>query len=295
MSVETRRELASAERAVEKPAEKAREKARTGSGWYEWTARSGLVAKGVSYGILGVLALKLALGDGGKATSRSGALHTIVQHQFGKVLVIALAVGFAAYALWRIVQAFAEREEGDGEKGKAKKWGKRAGYLGRAAIYVGLTYTCVKLLTGAGEESQNEKAHQTTATVLDWPAGRWIVAGVGLAIFGVGLWNAYRAFTTKFEDKWRGMGRTVRKVGGGVGFAGHLARAVVFGLVGIFIVKAAIDYNAKEARGLDGALQELAGHSYGEWLLGLTATGLLAYGIFCFFDARYRDVSANAG
>ena len=278
-----------------KPAREVRQKADSGSGWYEWLARTGLVAKGVSFGILGVLAIEVAIGEGGKATSRTGALATLAQHPLGKLLLIALAIGFAAYALWRIVQAFAERADEPDAEGEAKKWGTRAGYLGRAAIYAGLAYACVKILTGSHQQSQNSEARQRTAEVLDWPAGRWLVAAVGLAIVGAGLWNLYRGVSQKFEDKWRGgMGQTAKKWGARIGTLGHIARAVVFALVGLFITKAAIEYDPKEAIGLDGALQKLAEQSYGSWLLGITAAGLIAYGVYCLFDAWYRDVSANA-
>jgi hypothetical protein len=287
-----------AKQTIQHPARESRREAETGSGWYAWLARIGLVAKGVSFGIMAVLAIKLALGDGGKATSRQGALQTISDEWSGQILLILLAAGFAAYALWRFVQAFAERESDENEaKREAKKWGKRAGYVGRGLIYAGLTYTSIKILMGSGEESQNQKARKTTAAVFDWPAGRWIVAIVGLAIIGAGLWNAYRGVTRKFEDRWRTgeMSRIERNWGGRIGVLGHLARAIVFTLVGVFIVKAALEYDAKEAIGLDGALQKLANHSYGPWLLGFTAAGLFAYGVFCLVDARYRDVSTSDG
>jgi uncharacterized membrane protein YidH (DUF202 family) len=276
--------------------DRARAKAETGSGWYAVLARTGLVAKGVSFGIVGLLAIKLALGDGGKATSRQGALQSLAQHSFGKVLLILLAVGFAAYALWRFVQAFAEREEG-GDKEALKKWGKRAGYVGRGLIYAGLTFTAVKILVGAGAgESQNQTARKTAATILGWPAGTWLVGIVGAAIVGAGLWNLYRGLSRKFEDRWRvhGMSAGARTWGGRVGVLGHVARAVVFALIGIFVVRAALDYDPKDAIGFDGALQKLAHASYGPYLLGLTAAGLICYGLFCFVDARYRDVSTSA-
>jgi hypothetical protein len=277
-----------------KPAQEVRQKAESGSGWYEWLARIGLVAKGVSYGILGVLAIEVALGTGGKTTSRTGALAALAQHPLGKILLIVLAIGFASYALWRVIQAFAERADDPDAEGEAKKWGTRAGYLGRAAIYAGLAYACIKILTGSHEESQNSEARQRTAQILDWPAGRWIVAAGGLVIIGVGLWNLYRGVTQKFEEKWRGgMGRSAKKWGAWIGTAGHIARAVVFVLIGLFITKSAIDYDPKEAIGLDGALQKLAEQTYGSWLLAITAAGLIAYGVFCLFDAWYRDVSAN--
>src|ERR671939_1707500 len=128
MAVRTARPAATIDKVVRDPAEKARGDAASGSGWYAVVARTGLVAKGVSYGIVGVLAIKLALGDGGRTTSRQGALQTLAHNTFGKVLLVLLAIGFVSYALWRFVQAFAEREDEAGEKGAAKKWGKRGGY-----------------------------------------------------------------------------------------------------------------------------------------------------------------------
>jgi hypothetical protein len=278
--------------------QRARYEAEAGSGWYAWLARSGLVAKGVSFGIVAALAISVAVGSGGKTTSRQGALETLAHHTWGKALLVLLALGFAGYAMWRLVQAFAERGENDDEKGKAKKWGKRAGYVGRGLIYAGLTFTTIKILADSGgQQSQNEKAQKTTAAVLDWPGGRWIVAIAGLCILGAALWNLYRGVARKFEDKWRTgeMTETERKWGGRAGVAGHLARGVVFGLVGVFFIKAAIDYDPNNAIGLDGALQKLARASYGPLLLGLTAAGLLSYGLFCLVDARYRDVSVDKG
>jgi len=280
------------------PAQDLRTKADTGSGWYAWLARGGLIAKGVSIGIVGILAIGVAAGSGGKATSRQGALETLAQHTWGTVLLLLLAIGFAGYAIWRFVQAFAEREDDGGEKGSLKKWGKRAGYVGRGLIYAALTFTTAKILTGsAGHESQNEKAHKTTAAVLDWPGGRWLVGVAGLCIIVAGLWNFYRGITKKFEDNWRTgqMSKLEREWGGRAGIAGHLARSVVFSLIGVFLARAAIDYSPKNAIGLDGALQKLANASYGPFLLGLTAAGLLCYGFFCLVDARYRDVSTNGG
>jgi hypothetical protein len=86
----------------------------------------------------------------------------------------------------------------------------------------------------------------------------------------------------------------VRKWAGWIGSVGHVARGVVFGLIGVFVIKAAVDYKPKDAIGIDGALRKLVDAPYGPWLLGLVAAGLLAYGVYCAFDARYRDVSANA-
>jgi hypothetical protein len=297
-TMKTREPARWAEDASRQPVREIQAKAETGRGWYAWLARGGLVAKGASFAIVGVLAIGVAVGHGGATTSRQGALQTLAQHSWGEVLLVLLAIGFAGYASWRFVQAVATDEDEGGEKGTAKKWGKRAGYVGRGLIYAGLTFTTVKIILGSGgQQSQNQKAHKTTAAVLDWPAGRWIVGIVGLCIVGAAVWNLYRGIARKFEDKWRTgkMSETARKWGGRVGVVGHLARAVVFGLIGIFVVKAAVDYKPKDAIGLDGALQKLAHASYGPYLLGLTAAGLVCYGLYCLVDARYRDVSTNGG
>jgi uncharacterized membrane protein YidH (DUF202 family) len=272
---------------------RARARASQGRGWYAAVARTGLVAKGLSYGLVGALAIGVAVDRGGQATSRQGALADLAHHSFGKIVLVALAVGLACYALWRFVQAYAERADAD--DGALKVWGKRAGYVGRGLVYASLTYSAIKILTGAADQSQDAKAHKSTAIVLGWPGGTWLVGAAGLVLIGVALWNLYRGVARRFEDKWRldRLTPRVRRWGSRAGVLGHVARFVVFGLIGVFAVRAAVDYDPRDAIGLDGALQKLAHASYGPWLLGLTAAGLLAYGVFCLVDARLRDVSAG--
>jgi len=270
------------------PAREAKRRGRSGIGWYEWLARAGLVAKGASFGIVGALAIKLALGDGGKATSREGALHALAQESFGVVVLTLLAIGFAAYALWRFVEALVAPGE------EAKEWAKRLGSVARGVIYAALAFSAAKILLGdgGGGASQNAKAHNATAEVLAWPAGTWLVGLAGAVVIGVGLWNAYRGLTHKFAKRWQGLSGKTRRWACRVGLVGHLARGVVFTLIGVFVIRAALQYDPSEAIGLDGALQKLARADYGPYLLGLTAAGLIAYGVYCLVDARYRDVSA---
>jgi hypothetical protein len=79
-------------------------------GWEEALGRVGLTAKGVSYGLVGVLAIGVAVGVGGAATSRQGALHDLAGTGFGMFLLVLLVIGFAAYAAWRVLQAVTVRE-----------------------------------------------------------------------------------------------------------------------------------------------------------------------------------------
>ena len=72
---------------------------------FEWLSRAGFVARAAIYLIIGVLALELAVGVGGKATSQQGALQTLARQPFGKVLLVLVAVGLAGYAAWRLTRA----------------------------------------------------------------------------------------------------------------------------------------------------------------------------------------------
>jgi hypothetical protein len=258
------------------------------SAWVEWLGRIGLAAKGGSYAIVAILAIKVALEDEGRTRDRPGALRALADEPFGRTLLIALAAGFAAYALWRFAQAFLDRDhEGHGLKGG----GKRLSYLGRGAIYAGLFLSTMSVLLGDGGGSANEE-DRATAGVLEVPAGRWLVIAIGLAVGAVGLYNGYRAVTRKFEKKLRldELGRGARRAVTAVGVLGHLARCAVFSIIGWFLVRAALDYDPKEAVGLDGALAKLAQQPYGDWLLFTVAAGILAYGVYAAVESRYRRV-----
>jgi len=128
--------------------------------------------------------------------------------------------------------------------------------------------------------------------VLEWPAGRWIVAAAGVAIFGVAIFQVYRALSRKYMDEMEQhkVTKSAKRVLEPLGSFGILSRAIVFGLAGAFLVKAAVEYDPKEAIGLDGALQKLVNAPYGGWLLGGTAIGLAAFGLFCCAQAYFRDV-----
>ena len=128
--------------------------------------------------------------------------------------------------------------------------------------------------------------------MLGWPAGQWIVGAAGAIFIGVALYQGYKGVSKKFleEDKTQEMGPTVRRWFTRLGIVGHLARMVAFGLIGIFAVKAAIDYAPSKAVGLDGALGKIVRHAYGPYLLAVVAAGLVAFGLYSIADARYRRI-----
>jgi len=252
---------------------------------FGWLARAGLVARGVVYLVIGVLALELALGEGGKATNQTGALKTIAGQSFGQLLLIVLAIGLGGYSLWRLLRAAvghgAEQQDSTGD---------RIAALASGIAYGILCITAIKILTESGAGSGTPK--EATGGVLDWTGGTVIVAIAGAIMIGVAAYQAYKGLAKKFlEDANTGeMSEGVRKGYTALGVFGHVARAVVFALIGYGLIKAAVDYNPKQAIGLDGALRELADASYGPVLLALVAVGLSGFAIYSMVDARYRKV-----
>lgn len=256
------------------------------SAGFEWLARAGFVARGLIYGIIGTLAVKLAVGAGGKTTNQQGALKTIAHQPFGKALLILAAIGLAGYALWRFVHLLI----GHGPEGSDSTF-DRVAALGSGLVYAGLCTVAVEILLGSGGNSSGN-AQKTTEGVFGWPAGTWLVGIAGAVLFGIGLYQGYRGISKDFlaDSKTEQMSAKVRIWIEWIGSFGHLARMVVFGLVGVFLIKAAIDFSPQKAVGLDGALAKLAHNPYGPFLLGLVATGLIAFGLYSLSDARYRRI-----
>jgi hypothetical protein len=250
----------------------------------EAAGRAGFVARGVIYGLVGVLALQV-LGAGDARADQQGALKVVARQPFGGVLVGALAAGFAGYAAWRVVEAV--RRDDDG----ATAWLERAGYLVSAAAYAALAVGSVSLLTGDAGPGRDQ-ASTASATVLSWPGGPWLVGTAGLALAGVGVWMAWRGLSRDFADglELGSLSEGGRRAVELLGVVGNVARGVVFGVMGWFVVRAAVRFDPDQAAGFDVALHRVANASYGPFLLAAVATGLLVFAAFCFAQARYRRI-----
>lgn len=253
---------------------------------FEWLARAGFAARGVIYGIIGILAIKLAVGHGGNTVNQQGALKTIAHQPFGKFLLVLVAVGLGGYALWRFVRATL----GHGPEGSDSGF-DRVAALGSGIVYAVLCVIAVTILLGSGGGGSGAPT-KATAGVLGWPAGPWLVGTAGLVLIGIGLYQGYRGLSNEFLDdsKTEEMSLTARRWMEWIGTFGHLARMVVFGLVGVFLIKAAADFNPAKAVGLDGALAKIADASYGPYALGVVAAGLIAFGLYSLSDARYHRI-----
>jgi uncharacterized protein DUF1206 len=250
----------------------------------ERAARLGFVAKGLVYALIGVLAFQVAFGESHR-TDQKGALQSIAHKPGGSVVLWLMAAGFLAYAAWRFGEAaFGRRDETDDKKRTAKRVGSAANGL----VYLFFAVLAFRTVTGSSSSSGNSS--DVTAKVLGWPGGQAIVVLAGLVIIGIAVGLTWRGLKTDFEkhlDTGR-MSRTTFSAVRRLGQVGYVARGAVFFLIGILVIKAAVDHQPGKARGFDVALKSLAGAPFGQVLLVAAAVGLICFGVYSLAEARYR-------
>ncbi len=211
---------------------------------FEKLARLGYASKGIVYFVVGWLAAQAAFGVGGQTTDTSGALQAIVTQPFGKFLLSLVAIGIVGYVLWRFVQAILDPERSSqsaSQPNGAKRIVKRIGYFISAIAYSGLAITAVKLILGNGGTG-GQASQDWTKFILAQPFGQWLVGLAGLIVLGVGLSHFYQAYTAKFQRHFKldQMSSTERSWAKRLGRFGIASRGVVFSIIGLFLVLAAL-------------------------------------------------------
>jgi hypothetical protein len=253
-----------------------------------WLARAGLAARGTLYVLVGIIAVQIAVDGSHQQADRSGAVRLVARTPLGSVILWLLVAGFAAMTLWQLSVAI----WGTGEPG-GRKAGHRLASLGRAAVYAVITYGVLTYALGIGQPASSDTQSQDlTAKALKYPGGQAIVAIVGVVIVGVGLYMMYQGFRMAFRKHLRlgSASPATRKVVIRLGQVGTVARGLVFGTVGVFLVIAAIDAKPRQAKGIDSALRALAHTPLGPWLLVVVALGLVTFGVYSWCEAKWRAV-----
>jgi uncharacterized protein DUF1206 len=258
--------------------------------WIERLAQLGLVVRGIVYIIIGIFAVLTAVGMGGKAATIGGAFQEIGIQPFGKFLLLVATVGLLGYALWRFIEVIVD----PGRKG-TNIIGiiYRIGYFVASVAYIILALIAVRIMLGLGG-SDIESPEGWTALVLVYPYGRWLIVIAGVIIIGVGLNQFYQAYTGSFRTDFSfdEMSKIEGKLAMYTGRLGFVAWGIIHGIIGVFLIEAALHYNAKEAGGLAKAFQTLGRvpYPYGCWILGIIALGFISFGIYSILMARYRRV-----
>ncbi len=254
----------------------------------KWLARAGFVARGIMYAVIGWIALQIAFGNSRQQADKNGALHTLSSTPFGAAALWVLVIGFFGMTLWRLSEAAYGAPGPDGRKAKT-----RLGALARAVLYAVTGYGVLKYAIGAGgPQSTNKQSVDLTATLLHHPGGQALVVVIGLALIAGGLAQIYQYWKERFlKNMWLSQaGTRTRRIVEWLGRVGGVARGIVFGTAGVFLVVAAVQSKPGQAKGIDSALRALAATPAGPWLLVLVAIGLIMFGAFSCCEARWRKV-----
>ena len=258
--------------------------------WVERLVRLGFWTRGLLYVVIGVIAAEVALGTRSVPADTTGAFQEIDSQPFGQFLLLLMAVGLTGYALWGFIRAIWDPlGKGRGARGLVQ----RLGFLWSGFSYGVLVLPLSELMFGRGSGSgQTAQAQDMTARLLHAPWGVMIVAVGGLIVIAAGIGQFYYAFKQMFRNDLRlaKLSHEQRAAFERLAQWGYIARGVVFALMGLFLVEAALTFDPHKAQGLDGALLKLAEQPYGTVLLAIVALGLICFGIFSILSAKLARV-----
>lgn len=250
-----------------------------------WLARVGLTARGVVYLVMGWLAILVATGSRQHVDQR-GALTEVVAAPFGTVLVLLLALGFAAYALWRITEAVT------GPTGDPDTTGNRIACAARGIAYLALAVSALSVLSGA-RQTQSGQQRGIAADVMSHTGGRWLVGVAGVVVVAVGLSMLLEGWSRKFMRYFGYLPSGTRRWVVLLGRVGTMARGLVFAVTGFLVIQAAVTADPSKAGGIDTGVKSLLDKPYGGGLVAALGVGLVLFGIYALAEARWRRVTGG--
>jgi hypothetical protein len=248
------------------------------------TVRVGLVGYGVMHLLIAWLAARLVF-DGGSNASAQGALGTLARTTPGRVTLWVVGVGFAALALWQLIEAVGGHRRADG----AERWVKRGGSAIKVVVYGVLGVSAFKVAAGSG--SGGSGTDSLTAKLLSMPAGQVVVALIGVGVLVAAGVLAYVGVSGSFTDKLTARGQR-GSVGSAIvwsGRIGYLGKAVALAIVGALFVWAGWTHDPHKSGGLDQALHQVLQEPLGQGIVMVIAVGIACFGVFCFGWARHLD------
>lgn len=251
----------------------------------------GWAAKGVVYLALAWLVLQMALGKASEQASSQGALQYLAGTGPGGIALLLVGIGLVAYAIGRLLEATTLATSQIGAKEKAEA-------VALFVLYGALAVSAFLLLAKSGSGSgggSNQQEQKGTAFLLGLPAGQLIVGALGAAVVAAGIYVAVKGLRCQFMGTLRtgAMGPRLCAVARPLGRAAYAVKGVIFVLFGGFLIQAAVTFDPDDAKGLDGALREVAEAPLGQTMLVAVAVGLLSYALFCLLEARYRRVGSS--
>ncbi len=248
--------------------------------------RLGYAVKGFLYVAIGFIAISSALGKSSTPADQLGAIVEFSKFPFAQGLLWVILLGLISYSLWGVVRALLDPfHKGTSLEGLLT----RGGFLVSAVTYATFVLPTYELIQGVQTGTGANSTIQMVSKIMNMPMGRWLVAGIGLAVVLAGFYQMYIGFKKDFDQRFKpyALSADQRKLAIEIGRFGTVARGVVFTVTGFFLVLAGYQAKPIHARGFDGAFDFLARQPYGLWLLGIIALGLIAFGLYAFMSAAW--------
>jgi hypothetical protein len=250
----------------------------------ELMARTGFVAKGVVYLVLGYFGLRAALGPEGPRSFNT-ALLEILRAPLGSLLLAVLALGLVWYSAWRFIEAFGDaNDKGSDPKGL----GARAIYFASGCVYSVLAFDAIALLLNWDNSAGDVRSIFTA--LLQGPVA--VLAGIVLIAYG--LYQFYKGAFGKMskqlnEGEARREGGRWVIVMSRIGIAG---RACVFLAVGFWLATHPSQGPAvAKGSGALGSLKLFERFPQGDAFMFAAAIALMAYGAYQLVHSRYRRIN----
>ncbi|MGZ5242643.1 MAG: DUF1206 domain-containing protein [Bacteroidia bacterium] len=263
----------------------------TSPAWVSRFAKTGLIAKGIVYCILGFLSFMAAFGLGGKKADKQNTVGFLYEQPFGKVILVLLAIGLLCYTAWRFIQAIKNTEHKDKD---AKGAFVRVRYAFSGLAYLALAVYALKIVLNGNNGGNGNSRQIIVSKLLEQPFGQILVGLVAVGFFAAGIYQVYKAYSGNYRKNiyYEGLDQAKKNAFDRAGKSGYTARGIVWGILGYFLLRAAMHDNASEAQGTKEVFNFLQ-NSGGAFLMGVVALGLMAYGIFMFVRARYEHVGKS--
>lgn len=234
--------------------------------------RIGFMGRGLLYILIGLLVFGT-----GRTEDLTGALEYLGSGS-GRLLLMGICAGMAAYGLWRLADAaFGMEHPG---RSNAALWKRAAaGFIG--LIYLYLAYKALRILLAG--DSGSISPQQQADSVLDLPGGTLMLGFAAVVLAVAGLNQLRNAVMCSFLNRLdRAAGVQLVKWLGRIGYA---ARGLIFLMMGLLIGRAALDGQSSEAGGMEQALDLLSGP-----LLYAVAAGLILFGLFSIIEGVFRRI-----
>lgn len=254
--------------------------------------RFGHAAKGLLYGMIGLISVRSVIYDAKPAGGTETVLALLGSRAIGSLLLLVLAVGLLGYTLWRFIQAILDPDHQ--ESLNVQRVTQRCGYVISGLTYGSIAYTAAQLSIGLTVDF-DDTVEDLASVLFEFPVGSWALAGIGAGVILVGLTYVYGAVSGSFiSDFQTKLYTSIKHTAVWMGKVGFTARGVSFILIGTYLIRAAYFSNEDQAGGLGEILDMLDDQPFGKIWLSAIAFGFIAYASYMIIAALYRKFPSSA-